>query len=238
MRRFLLAAVIFGAASGAQAADMPDLPILRGIFAAGLSRRTVNWEGVYVGGQAGYGSGDMDFRFRKGSAATSSCNNIDAGKAVQYLKLAALRQDVDPEQRVRRLLWAITFSGTMSSMASNSITCTANSSDPLAVVRADRSAFPTDYQHVDLVSSSSSMNITDFGSFRARAGYAFGTFLPYAFAGRRWVGLTSGAGPMLDRLSVRRRRRSRRFRPCRFSTPDGQANSISSMVTPPASAST
>ena len=37
MRRFLLAAVMFGAAFGAQAADMPDLPILRGAFTDGLT---------------------------------------------------------------------------------------------------------------------------------------------------------------------------------------------------------
>ena len=35
MRRFLLAAVMFGTAAGAQAADMPDLPILRGAFTDG-----------------------------------------------------------------------------------------------------------------------------------------------------------------------------------------------------------
>ena len=39
MRRFLLAAVMCGAASGAHAADMPDLPILRGSFTDGLTRR-------------------------------------------------------------------------------------------------------------------------------------------------------------------------------------------------------
>ena len=37
MRRLLLVAVMCGAASGAQAADMPDLPFLRGSFTEGLS---------------------------------------------------------------------------------------------------------------------------------------------------------------------------------------------------------
>ena len=37
MRRFLLVAVMCGAASVAQAADMPDLPFLRGSFTEGLS---------------------------------------------------------------------------------------------------------------------------------------------------------------------------------------------------------
>ena len=44
MRRLLLVAVMCGAASGAQAADMPDLPFLRGSFTEGLSTASVNWE--------------------------------------------------------------------------------------------------------------------------------------------------------------------------------------------------
>ena len=54
MRRFLLAAVMFGTVSCAQAADMPDY--LRGSLPAGPA--TVNWRGFYLGGQAGYGSSD------------------------------------------------------------------------------------------------------------------------------------------------------------------------------------
>ena len=60
MRRFLLVAVMCGAASGAQAADMPDLPFLRGSFTDGLSSARVNWGAVYVGGQARYGAADME----------------------------------------------------------------------------------------------------------------------------------------------------------------------------------
>src|SRR4051794_17183610 len=59
MRRFLLAAVIFGAASGTQAADMPDF--LRGGFTDGLTTARTNWQGGYLGGQAGYGSSDENF---------------------------------------------------------------------------------------------------------------------------------------------------------------------------------
>jgi len=51
MRRFLsvLTAMICGAVSGAHAADLPDIPILRGT--QGLSTSTVNWQGFYVGGR-------------------------------------------------------------------------------------------------------------------------------------------------------------------------------------------
>ena len=58
MRRFLLAVVMCGAMTAANAAD---LPILRGGFTDGLSTSSVNWEGFYIGGQAGYGSSDENF---------------------------------------------------------------------------------------------------------------------------------------------------------------------------------
>jgi opacity protein-like surface antigen len=53
MRRFFLAAAIFAAATGAKAADMPDF--LRGSI-PGVAAPAVNWQGFYIGGQAGYGS--------------------------------------------------------------------------------------------------------------------------------------------------------------------------------------
>ena len=56
MRRLLLAAMMFGAAQGAYAADMPDLPVLRGSLPDGLSTVRTVWQGYYVGGQASYGA--------------------------------------------------------------------------------------------------------------------------------------------------------------------------------------
>ena len=54
MRRLLLAAVMLGTVSAAHAADLSDLPILRGSFTDGLSKTSHNWDGAYVGGGAGY----------------------------------------------------------------------------------------------------------------------------------------------------------------------------------------
>src|SRR4051812_34554399 len=58
MRRLVLAAVMFGAVSGAQAADMPDF--LRGSIPGSAAPRAI-WQGYYIGGQAGYGSSDENF---------------------------------------------------------------------------------------------------------------------------------------------------------------------------------
>src|SRR3954471_11760211 len=56
MRRLLLATAMLGMVSAANAADMPDLPILRGSFTEGLSTSNVNWQGYYIGGQGDYGT--------------------------------------------------------------------------------------------------------------------------------------------------------------------------------------
>ena len=65
MRRFLLAAIMFGAARVAQAADMPDLPFLRGSFTDGLTSAKVNWQGSYVGGQVELQLGKLEGGVRR-----------------------------------------------------------------------------------------------------------------------------------------------------------------------------
>ena len=61
MRRLVLATAMFGMVFGAQAADMPDLPILRGSLAPTLSATSRNWDGWYAGGHVSYTSAEMDF---------------------------------------------------------------------------------------------------------------------------------------------------------------------------------
>jgi opacity protein-like surface antigen len=70
MRRVLLVAVMLGAAAGAQAADMPDLPILRGAFTEGPAAAPVNWQGYYIGGQGSYGS--ITSKLRSGNGLPSA----------------------------------------------------------------------------------------------------------------------------------------------------------------------
>ena len=74
MRRFLLAVVILGAATAAQAADMPDF--LRGSLVPAVAARP-NWQGFYVGGQASYGAADMDFTNSGQDLLKKLLNNID-----------------------------------------------------------------------------------------------------------------------------------------------------------------
>jgi outer membrane immunogenic protein len=182
MRRFLAAAVMCGMTAGAHAADLSDLPILRGGFTEGLSNTRVNWSGVYVGGSVSRGGADMDF--------------ANSGQDL----LAKLLNNVDVETQFNISKWPL---GERSHMAGTGFGGFAgyNFQWSEAVVGVELNythgalfgksfgsqgrsfQFPTDYVTTAIVSSSSSMRLTDFGSLRVRGGYAVGSFLPYAFAG-------------------------------------------------------
>ena len=181
MRRFLLAAVMCVASmSGARAADLADLPILRG--PVGLSSTHTNWAGVYFGGQVAYGAADMDF--------TNSGQDL----------LAKLLNNVDLEQQFSISKWPLLgkshASGTgYGAFAGYNFQWT----DAILGVEMNythgnffganggsqgRSFFyPTDYFSTADASSNASMKITDYGSLRVRGGWAFGSVMPYAFGG-------------------------------------------------------
>jgi opacity protein-like surface antigen len=178
MRRFLVAAVILGTATAAQAADMPDF--LRGSFAAPVAR--TNWQGYYIGGQASYGAADMDF--------TNSGQDL----------LKKLLNHVDIEQQFDISSWPLQQkTTTQNSGFGGFVGYNAQWTDVVVGVELNyvhgkffnsskgdqirTFSFPTDYLTTAHLSSNSSMNITDFGSLRVRGGYALGCFLPYLFGG-------------------------------------------------------
>ena len=84
MRRFLLVAVMCGAAGVAQAADMPDLPFLRGSFTE-LSATSVNWQGFYLGGHAAYGTSNMNFT---GATRTVAARLMDGLEMEQVQRIS------------------------------------------------------------------------------------------------------------------------------------------------------
>ncbi|MGE9010099.1 outer membrane protein [Leptospira interrogans] len=182
MRRFLLVAVMWGAAAGAQAADMPDLPILRGSFTDGLSRTSVNWSGVYVGGHVSHGAADMNF--------TNSGQDL----------LAKLLNNLDLESQFNISQWPLLGKSHMQSSGYGGfVGYNFQWSEALIGIELNYThgnffgansgsqgrsfQYPTDYISTARVSSSASMNITDYGSLRVRGGYAIDSFLPYGFVG-------------------------------------------------------
>jgi opacity protein-like surface antigen len=177
----LLSVLICAAVSGARAADLSDLPILRGGFTDGLSTR-VNWQGVYVGGQGGFGTSDMNF-----TGATQSI-------------AAHLLADTAIENSGQVSSWPVGgkvsvhgngiggFVGYNSQWDDIVLSIELNymhgkfggtESDSLSrfFVDSNRTTDTVTYQSI------ASMQVSDMGTLRGRAGYALGVFLPYAFGG-------------------------------------------------------
>jgi outer membrane immunogenic protein len=192
MRRWVLVAIMAGVAQSALAADMPDLPVLRGFVSDAPRSVRTNWEGFYVGGQGGFTSSQMNF-------AKTNANVISSFNA-NYSQLFSGSPVALPGFPGLGTTWVknVSFGGFAGY----------NAQWDDAVVGVE-----INYSHVDLkgrftgvpqlsqivttsgfdyqaiANSTASLAVHDFGTLRARGGWAVGSFMPYAFAG---LALASG----------------------------------------------
>jgi opacity protein-like surface antigen len=184
MRRFLLAAVMCGMTAGAHAADLSDLPILRGGFTEGLSNSSVNWSGVYVGGSVSRGGADMDYTNSVQDLLTRLATNSTLDTQFNITKWPILGKNHSSGTgfggfagynfQYSDVVFGVELNYSHGAFATSSTgsqdrQSTDNSTPPVTTVVTAR--------------SDGSMRVTDFGSLRVRGGYAVGSFLPYAFAG-------------------------------------------------------
>ena len=184
MRRFWLAAVMIGAACSAHAADMPDLPILRGSYTDGLTPPLVNWQGFYVGGQAGYGSSDENFSGSNANmlAALLDHNVIQEMQVSQWnlgLGKQSSRSSAYGAFAGYNWQWDDVVVGLEASYVHGNFGGSSRASKALV----SGTALSDGAFHSVAVDSSASIAISDMATFRARAGYAWGCFLPYMFGG-------------------------------------------------------
>jgi len=198
MRSLVLAVVVSGMVSAAHAADLPDLPILRGGLTEGLSTSRVNWEGFYVGAQGRYGSSDEKF---SGSNQTMT---------------AALLANTAVESAFGVSQWPLPFGKTTGQTSAYGAFAGYNSQWDDVVLGVEMSymhgsfggtasasmsrAFGSPvggFYHAVTSSAASSISISDMATFRGRAGYAIGSFLPYAF-----FGLALGKADTIRSVSV------------------------------------
>jgi outer membrane immunogenic protein len=182
MRRFLMVAAMCGVVSGAQAADMPDLPFLRGSFTEGLSTSTVNWQGGYIGGHAAYGTSNMNFT---GSTRTVAARLMDGLEMEQVQRISEWpimgkvsvhgqgfggfvgynSQWTDVVVGVELNYTHGKFGGSQTDSMSRFFT------------------LPSGYTDSVTYEGTARINIKDMGTLRFRGGYAYGSFLPYMFGG-------------------------------------------------------
>ncbi|MGY8709828.1 outer membrane beta-barrel protein [Bradyrhizobium sp. 18BD] len=184
MRGLLLAAVMLGTASAAHAADMPDLPILRGSFTDGLSNSNVNWQGFYVGGQGGYGSSDENFSGTNSNmlAALLDHNVIqqmqvsqwNLGLGKQSSRSAGYGAFFGYNAQWEDVVYGLEVSYLHGSYGGSSSAF----KELVSGTTLSDGAF-----HDVAVTSSAKIAISDLATFRGRAAYAWGCFLPYMFGG-------------------------------------------------------
>jgi len=181
MRRLLLAAAMFGVVSGATAADMPDF--LRGSLSA-APVPTVNWQGFYIGAQAGYGSSDENF---SGSNSTMLAallsNNVVEEMGVSRWNLGLGKNSARAPGYGAftgyNWQWDDVVIGVEASYLHGSFGGKSSAFKALT----SGSALSDGFFHSVSVTSSSAISISDMATFRGRAAYSFGCFLPYVFGG-------------------------------------------------------
>jgi outer membrane immunogenic protein len=180
MRGVLLAAAMLAMSASAQAADMPDF--LRGSL--GGPAVPVNWRGFYLGGQAGYGSSDANF---SGSNANMISALIDHN-VIQEMQVSSWNLLLGKAgQRSPgyggfvgyNWQWDDVVAGLEMSYLHGSLGAASIASKELV----SGSVLSDNLFHDVAVKSSASISISDMATFRARAAYAYGCFLPYVFGG-------------------------------------------------------
>jgi outer membrane immunogenic protein len=185
MRRLLLAAVMLGAAPGAQAADLPDF--LRGSYSPPAPVR--NWDGWYGGGQVGYSSASSDFTQSVVGLTNFIFRSSILEQPVSQFSLlpVATAQGAGFGGFVgRNYQWNDVIIGLETNYNYfNNVTTSTKASIALDIINPAGDVVPPNTTRTWSVAltGGAAAQIKDVVTFRGRAGWATGDFLPYAFGG-------------------------------------------------------
>jgi opacity protein-like surface antigen len=166
-----------------------DMPILRGSQDVFPSEPVYfRWQGVYVGGQAGYASGSADlsraaqpqlqYLLRESVLAgpVSGWELLDKGSAtaITYGGFVGYNFQWDDavlgvEANYNRTSFKVSSAGSLA----RSLTNPSGSTPPPGHT----------YTYNVTTQAAASINVTDVATFRARGGWAAGPYMPYAFVG-------------------------------------------------------
>lgn len=189
MRGWFVAFCLVGiASSNTYAADLgeevlraPDDAVLRGSNFAPPPPTFFNWSGFYVGGQAGYAASGMDFGTSTRDLVAYILRNTTVEEVLQPSTWTTLPRNstnggafggfVGFNTQWDEAVLGFEVSYNHTSLASSG-TDSMSRYQIVGTTRYDVS-----------LSSTASLEITDYASFRGRAGYAMGQFLPYMTVG-------------------------------------------------------
>lgn len=180
MRRVLWAAAMFAMSVSAQAADMPD--VLRGSL-DGYTPVT-NWQGFYFGGQGAYGTSTENFNGSTNNMLAALISNLvvsETGIGQANLQLGKVTAHTSGYGAFAgyNWQWDDVVAGLEMSYVHGNLGGTATASEAFTT----STTLSDGLFHSVSATSASQIAISDMATFRARAGYAFGCFLPYAFGG-------------------------------------------------------
>lgn len=189
MRGLLLAAVMLGTVSAAHAADLSDLPILRGGFTDGLSKTSHNWDGFYVGGNFGYTTDSSDF----GQSVVGLTNYIFRDSVLQGPTSTWSLLKTNTTQGTnfggfvgRNWQWydaVLGLEGTYTYF--NNLKTSSSGYNALDIVNPPGDVQPTGVtnHYLTTLTGSASAQVKDMVTLRGRVGWDGGDFMPYMFAG-------------------------------------------------------
>lgn len=176
-----LTATTLGCLSTARAADL-DYDYLRGPEYEPVTTQIIDWSGAYVGGHGGYSSSGSRIKNVFASLSSSALNNIVPGAATPTLTLGTAYEKhsgsgsfgalAGYNYQIDEAVIGIEFDYTHSGQSN---TIRDGISGPIGIVAGDFAAVA--------VTGSSSTRLDDYGTIRARAGYALGDILPYVTGG-------------------------------------------------------
>jgi outer membrane immunogenic protein len=180
MRKLLLAAVMFGAVSVAHAADMPDF--LRGSYSPPAPR--VNWQGFYVGAQGGYGASDENFNGSNSTMLAALLNN----NVIQEMGVSQWNLGLGKDSARAPGYGAFTgynsqWDDVVIGLEGSYLHGSFGGATSAFKALTSGTALSDGSFHSVSVTSSAAISISDMATFRGRAAYAFGSFLPYVFGG-------------------------------------------------------
>ena len=178
----LVALSLGSSVAGAAAADLSDLPWLRGTV-GNDSPGYLRWDGLQIGAQIGLSNLSADFSSASNPQVAYILRNTTLENEFSPSTWSTLPKATSNSSQFGGFIgynmqWEQLVIGadigynrmrSMEASSADSLERIVNTSDGV--------------QHDVLLQSSSSLKLVDYGTFRARAGYAFGQFLPYAVIG-------------------------------------------------------
>jgi len=192
--RWLLCAAALAFAPNAFAADYTPPP-----FAADYTQPPpvtigpatfTRWAGFYFGGQVGYSSSEINFS----NAASSEISYLLRGypailqdQQISHWPVLGSHSTASPSYGGfigYNVQWEDVILGV--ELNYNRVSLPASSSGTVSRSFIDSTNLPTGHHYYYdpvTVSAQSSIQLTDIATFRARAGWELGSFLPYGFAG-------------------------------------------------------